>query len=332
MMRSFIGVLLVYVASSFTWAGEAGLSVGARYQARDTLAPPTAMTPDVVECLQGITYPVGDFTVVLEPNYRDETDWLVRFPSPRPSLDSVVNNVAMEWSLARDSAGKPIKAPAVVIIHESGRGMTAARLFGKGLRRLVLHTFVIHLPNYGARTPATPPTIRELLPSLQQAVSDVRRARDAVAALPFVDASLIALQGISLGGFVAATVAGVDRGYHRVFVLLAGGNLADVIQQGAKDAAMLRRQLESAGISVDEIVRLARGVEPMRLAHRVDAGSTWLFSAKFDEVVPPKCSLAFAEAAGLQAVNHHYALPVGHYSAAVLLPAMMKRIGELMVP
>jgi hypothetical protein len=43
----------------------------------------------------------------------------------------------------------------------------------------------------------------------------MRRA-DAAAALPFIDTSLIALH--EPGGFVTATVAGLDGGYNRIFI------------------------------------------------------------------------------------------------------------------
>ena len=67
----------------------------------------------------------------------------------------------------------------------------------------------------------------------------------------------------------------------------------------------------------------------MRLAHRVDPRSTWLFTGKFDDVVPPACSAAFANAAKLDAA-HHWVLPVGHYTAALLMPMILPKISDLM--
>jgi dienelactone hydrolase len=221
-----------------------------------------------------------------------------------------------------------MRAPAVVVVHESGRGMVAGRIFANGLKSQGLHTFLVQLPGYGARTSAFTADIQRMLPGLQQAIGDVRRARDAVAALPFIDASLIALQGTSLGGFVTATVAGLDHGYNRIFVLLAGGNLADMVLHGERDAAQFREQLKAAGVTEEQIRQFVQVVEPMRLAHRVDATRTWLFSGTEDEVVPPRCSQAFAKAAGL-IDGHHIEMPVGHYSAAIMLPTILQQIGAL---
>ena len=45
--------------------------------------------------------------------------------------------------------------------------------------------------------------------------------------------------------------------------------------------------------------------------------------------VPPACSLAFAKAAQLKA-DHHFELPVGHYTAAFLLPTILTNISDLL--
>lgn len=208
--------------------------------------------------------------------------------------------------------------------------MAAALIFARGLRHFGYHTFLIHLPGYGARTSDFTGDIKQMFPGLQQAVADVRRARDAVAALPLVDTSLIALQGTSLGGFIVATVAGIDQGYQKSFILLAGGHLGKVILTGQKDAASMHKRFTEAGISDEQINDLSNGIEPLRLARRVNAKQTWLFSGKYDEVVPPACTQAFVEAAQLKD-DHHVEYPVGHYTAALFMPSMLERIHDLMM-
>ena len=71
-----------------------------------------------------------------------------------------------------------------------------------------------------------------------------------------------------------------------------------MILQGGRDAVALRRTLEEAGVSEQQIRDLTRIVEPLRLAHRLDPKNTWLFCSAFDEVVPPACTQAFVQAAG----------------------------------
>lgn len=305
------------------------IAAGRAFSTRDTLnCGGDSVSADAAKCLAGLTWPPGTFDVTIEEAKPGFGEWLVRFPSPLPSGDTTNDRVAMEWYVARDEQGQPITAPAVVVVHESGRAMMAGRMFARGLRKNGFHTFLIHLPGYGARTSEFTLDFRRMLPGFRQAIGDVRRAKDAVAILPHVDTSNIALHGTSLGGFVVATVSGLDRGYHKSFIMLAGGRLADVLTQGNRDAAALRRRLAAAGIDDEQMKALSQIIEPMRLAHRVNSGTTWLFSGKFDEVVPPACSLAFAEAAKLG--TNHLVLPVGHYSAVMMFPMILPKISELM--
>ncbi len=136
--------------------------------------------------------------------------------------------------------------------------MTVGRIFARGLQSQGLHTFLIHLPGYGARRTPRADQPEQILNGMQQAVCDVRRARDAVACLPLIDSSVVGIQGTSLGGFITATTGGLDDGYGGVFILLAGGNLHDVVLQGKKDAAKVREKLEAIGVTGDKIRELAR--------------------------------------------------------------------------
>ncbi|EAQ77375.1 hypothetical protein DSM3645_04400 [Blastopirellula marina DSM 3645] len=108
------------------------------------------------------------------------------------------DRVAMQWYAARDEQGHATKAPAIIVVHESGSGMTVGQLMAKGLRNQGFHTFMIQLPGYGLRKEGSRKTDGDLfLLRIKQSIADVRRARDAVAALPLVDADHIAVQGTS---------------------------------------------------------------------------------------------------------------------------------------
>src|SRR5690606_30195328 len=156
---------------------------------------------------------------------------------------------AMECYVARDADREPVVALAVVVVQESRRNMKVGRMIAWGLRQHGWHAFMISLPHAGDRRGDQRPDGLETITDVRQAIADVRRARDAVAAIPLVDADRIALQGTSLGGFVAATSSSLDGKYDSVFLVVAGGELYDLLQNGEKDAAKLRRQIEEAGIS-----------------------------------------------------------------------------------
>lgn len=325
-------LILLWISSAIAAAQAAApatLELGAKFAASDSLDCGTEAVADARECLASLAWTPGEFVVHLEAAEPGCGDWLVRFPSARPIGNDLNDLAAMEWFAPRGADGEIRTAPAIVVVHESGRRMTVGRIVARGLSGLGLHAFLLQLPGYGARRDEKLSDIERGLNSMQQAIADVRRARDAVVALPLVDDSVIGVQGTSLGGFVTATVAGLDRGYDRAFILLAGGDLQEVVLNGAKDAAKVRRKLAAAGVTEEQIKELAREVEPLRLAHRIDPTTTWLYSGKFDDVVPPRCSLALASAAKLPD-GHHIEMEADHYSGIIYLPSLLKQMAEEM--
>ena len=330
----FAQVLLVAVQSSAMLTGSLFANdlptSGAKFTASDSISLDIDPISDAKECLDGLRWKPAAFEVTCESVDGEHGDLLVRFPSSMPSGDIINDQVCLEWYVAKDPAGKPVKARAVVVVHESGRGMTVGRIFARGLAAQGLHTFMVQMPGYGVRRTENTGKPEQMLTSMKQAVADVRRARDAVVCMPLIDDTIIGVQGTSLGGFVTSTVAGMDDGFDRVYILLAGGNLHDVVLSGAKDAAKVRERLESLGINGDKVRELARPVEPLRLAHRINPAKTWLYSGKYDDVVPPKCSLALAEAARLPE-GHHIEMPADHYSGIVFLPSVMVEIKRSML-
>ena len=307
------------------------LALNTQFDAHDTLNPEAESREDARRCLNGLTWNPSAFSVRIEAAQEDCGDWLVRFPSAKPSGQAVNDNVAMEWYQAKDDNRQAISAPAAVIIHESGSGMTVGRIVARSLRSKGIHTFMMQLPYYGVRRgPAGRPSGSNLVDALRQGIADARRARDAVAAIPMVDASRISLQGTSLGGFVTATTAGIDHAYHRTFVLLAGGDLFGTLMSGKKDAAKVRAELTKNGLSDEQVREMLNSIEPLRLAHRIDPNRTWLFSGKYDDVVPPRSSQLFAEAARI-APSHHIEMLANHYSGIIYLPIVTQQMCDIML-
>ena len=294
----------------------------------DTLAVGEEHSADAQECLEGLIWEEGEFEVCCLPPSQLGGDVLVTFPSPRPSGVASNDTVSMEWSVARDANGVPLTARAVVVVHESGSNMAVGRVIARDLSRHGLHTFLLHLPYYGERRQEQRrPDGAKLLTVIRQAVADVRRARDAIAAIPLVDDAHIALQGTSLGGIISATTAGLDDEYNSVHLMLAGGELYDLLQNGQRDAAKVREDLERAGVTDDQLREIVRQVEPTRLAHRVNPDRVWLYSADYDQVVPKRNSDRLAEAMRLEE-SHHIHLAADHYSGIIYLPFLLKQMAE----
>lgn len=297
------------------------------YPAKDSLDCGSESRADARDCLSGLKWDRQPFSVDVLPPLPGFGDALIRFPSPVRTGNAENDRVALEWYAARDDQDRPVRAPAVVVVHESGRRMTVGRLFARGFQQRGIHGFLLHLPNYGQRRDDRRKGRDDVISSIRQAVADVRRARDAVAVLPAVDAGSISLQGTSLGGFVSATAAGLDRGYHAVFLMLAGGDLYDMLQNGQRDAAKVRQRLEEAGITGEQLRKLVYQVEPNRIAHRYDIEHTWLYSAERDTVVPLRNARSLAASAGLPE-SHHIRMNADHYSGIIYLPFVLNHMAD----
>jgi len=307
-------------------AGEA--SVGKTFPARDTLASQPEESPEAKECLAGLVWKPVEFEVTVEAGSDPAMEGLVRFQSPKPNGVAQNDRVALEWYAAKDESGNVIDAPAIVVVHESGSKMEVGRIFAKALHAQGLHAFMIQLPFYGVRRPdGVRSDGRHFEATMKQGIADVRRARDAVAALPHVDRTNIAVQGTSLGGFVASTTAGLDRGFDSVHLMVSGGDLYGLVTNGQREAGQLREMLAEAGYTGDKLRGLFAQVEPLRLAHRLDPQTTWLFSATRDQVVPPLHAFKLAEAAKLTD-DHHTRLWADHYTGIIYVPVVVDAIAK----
>ena len=219
-----------------------------------------------------------------------------------------------------------VRAPAVVVVHESGSSMDVGRLFARSMQAAGFHGFLVQLPYYGNRRgEGEPESSEQLVQTLQQGSADVRRTRDAVAAIPQVQSSYIAVQGTSLGGFVVACSASLDNRFDDCFIMLAGGQLYEMISSGQKDTASAREKLAAAGYQGEKLRQLLAAVEPTRIAHRLDAERTWLYTARHDTVVPLSSANALASSAGLEK-DHQMLIEANHYTAILHLPRILDHV------
>ncbi len=325
-VRIVLAVLTLIAVAHGVWAEEKSSSAET-YAGEDTLSSLQDDNPDAQVCLEGLAWKPEPFTVTSTPaDDGAQYDWLVQFPTPVVSGDKLNDTVAMEWYAPRDDDGKIVEAPAVLVVHESGSAMIVGRLFARSLQTEGFHAFLIHLPHYGKRRRGVRrPHVEKLVTTIQQAVADVRRGRDAIAALPHVNKQHIGIQGTSLGGFVVATSASLDTAFDSVFVVLAGGSLFDVIKSGQKDAAKVRQLLADAGYTDEKLKALCHTIEPTRLAHRLDPKMTWIYSAEHDQVVPLRSAIALAEKAGLDP-SHHVKVLGNHYTAISHFPLILRQM------
>jgi hypothetical protein len=89
--------------------------------------------------------------------------------------------------------------------------------------------------------------------------------------------------------------------------------------------------LAEQGIPLESLREALNAIEPLRLAHRVAADRTWLYTGTHDTVVPPDCSLAWKRSARLPE-EHHIELPADHYSGIIFLPGVIQQMVDLVAP
>ncbi len=296
------------------------------FAATDTIDVSGEPDADARDCLEDTGWDPKKFEVQLDRESKSG-DCMLRFPSPRPAGNEKNDTVCVEWYMARTSGGKlKDNALPVVVVHELGSNMAAGKAVATGLSRIGLHAFMVQLPSYGERRVRRRAHPAEMLKPMQQAIADVRRTRDAIVRLPTVDTRHIALQGTSLGGIIAASSGSLDDGFDSVHLLLAGGDLFNLIKTGKRDTAYVRASLERAGVTDEQLKQLTAPIEPNRIAHRLPRGRTWLYSGKNDTVIPKANANALATAAKIEK-SHHKWYNVNHYSGMVMLPWILADVG-----
>ncbi len=301
------------------------------FHARDTPNTRENETPQMRAIVDHVTWEPADFEVRCTATPGLRYDALVRFDSPMPSGKRWVDRVAMRWYAARGGDGEAVQAPAVLMVHTLQPQMKISDQLAQAFAKRGLHTFVLLLPGYGERWEGRGifPGVTALVQG-RQAVADCLRARDAIAVLPNIKPGPIALQGTSLGGFVAATVAGIETSFDPVVLLISGGDCYGALVNGKHDAIFLHRELIRRGYAGQKLKELLEPVEPLRVAHRLDPARTWLISARDDITIPQSSSDALAEAIGLDD-EHRLWLNTNHYTTLVMLPGLSQRMADIIL-
>ena len=173
----------------------------------------------------------------------------VRFPSPVESPFAANNTVPGYYYLPDDIAAGGPPRPAVVCLHIlDGRG-TIARLVCSRLAEAGIPALWFTMAYFGDRRPADwkrqlkerPDAADLLVDGLFQSAADTRRAFDLLASRPEVDGERIGIVGVSFGGIVGATAAGIDGRFSRAVLVLAGGDLMNVIGVSRETAEIAKQ-------------------------------------------------------------------------------------------
>jgi dienelactone hydrolase len=316
---------------------DAGAAVDTAATARAPHPSPTSALPDLeipdqFDVQQ--TYNAQPFRVRTELSARKRDFSIYRFTyaSPIVTQTPANNTIPADYYLPHGIKPGDPPRPAVICLHILNGNYELVRLLCSSLASRGVPAVMFKLPYYGERSP--PGGRKELLrngrlfvEALPQGIEDARRTLDVLAARPEIDARRIGIAGISLGGIVGGAAAGSDPRFHRAALILAGGELLQVIHHSRESSELSqylqalpedqRNQLEQAIVSVDPLTH-APG-----LRDRATAGRVLMINADQDEVIPPAATRKLAEALGI-ADRVVWLEGLGHYTTLARLPEVVR--------
>ncbi|MDP2920529.1 MAG: alpha/beta fold hydrolase [Dehalococcoidia bacterium] len=241
------------------------------------------------------------------------------------------------------------KAPLAILVHGWGDHSTIPmRMLARGLARKGIHAFVLYLPFHSRRLP---PEMKERAPNFtpeewftgyRVAVTDVRKILDWAQIVTEIDASRIALVGLSLGAFVGAIAMGIDERINAGVFIVSGGN-SSKIQQFSRFSAFRRRYrvsaaeyeeyqvkykqyLEEIAVQGWENVTPSRQyflIDPLTYAGRLKGRRLLMINALWDELIPRVAARDFQRAC---APCETMWLPASHTTIWLLYPLVASRI------
>jgi len=301
-------------------------------------APAPSSTPPVQVIAVTNLNPQIAFTYRQKP-LAAQTAWAsfrLEFPSP-VATDLPQNNTVLadlyvpaDWSAGQ--AGRP--AVICLPILNGDEDLTAMMCTVLASRGLVSVTFT--LPYYGPRGPAEgrralASNPRLFLSALDQAGKEISRLVDLLQTRPEVNPNNIGIAGISLGGIMSATAAGVDSRFHRAMLMLAGGDLTTMIHH-ARETRPLGRMIQN--LPPDERASVEKQLlafDPLThaqaLRERAQKGRVLMLNAAQDEVIPRECTEKLASALGLSNKVIWFE-GLGHYTALAELPRALRTMAD----
>ncbi|MCX8037611.1 MAG: dienelactone hydrolase family protein [Candidatus Sumerlaeia bacterium] len=246
--------------------------------------------------------PAGEIAYRMETLTTSGPVFEVSFPSPLTTPHPENNTVWCRYF----GVAAPGRHPAVIMLHHAEGATLLEDFVARKLAADGLPTLLVQFPYYGKRRPADKAladslkqtNLEALLTVLRQGILDVHRAKDWLRSRPEVDPNRIGMLGISLGAIAAATIAGVDPDFHRVALLLGGGDIAGILSSDLPGMQRTRQQFIRLAPSLEDLRNKLRPVEPLAFAHRVPRGTVLMVNARRDDHIPVSCTERLWKALG----------------------------------
>ncbi|MBN1589593.1 MAG: prolyl oligopeptidase family serine peptidase [Pirellulales bacterium] len=272
-----------------------------------------------------------DYTMKLAADRDAYRVYRLTYPSPVVTPVAANNTIPADYYLPKGIAPGDPKRPAVVCLHILNGNFELVQMICSSLASRGVPAVMFKLPYYGERS--LPGGRRALLSkpelfltALPQGVEDARRTVDLLASREEVDSQRIGVAGISLGGLLGATAAARDPRLNRAALILAGGDLAQIIDT-ASEARDLKRFLATLGPERRrEFDRVIASMDPLNhaaaLRERAQRGHVLMFNGTDDRVIPKVCAEKLAAALGISD-RVEWLEGLGHYTAMAALPQIL---------
>lgn len=275
------------------------------------------------ETRSGAAFP---WTLVPVQRGRNYDRFTLTFPSPAETEFEANATVHGRFFLPAD---REEQMPAVIVLHWKGGAIDLTDLIGDRIARSGMAALMLYLPHYGPRhTPGGGERARfdsadldASLANYRQAVLDIRRGADWLAARPDVDGDRISLYGISLGSIVGSLVAGVDPRFEHCVFLVGGGDVAGIVMNPSRETRRVREAALERGVTADDFRAAWRQAEPLTYAARIRPESVLMVNASEDRVIPPACTIALQQAIGVEEVVWFSG---GHHALLLNIPDVMR--------
>jgi dienelactone hydrolase len=215
--------------------------------------------------------------------------------------------------------------PAVIVLHHITNEFNATRSMCRELANNGIAALMPMMPYYGERRPADADDrvpYRIDVPTMRQAVMDIRRAHQLLESFPAIDRSRIGLVGLSLGAIIGPLAAGVDGKFNRCVFIMGGGHIADIIWCSPLTEDT-RKELETGGVTLESLRAAFKPVESTEYATRIETSSVMMLNMKSDKWVPTEATEALWLALGKPENIHWYS--GSHLSIIFRWPDVMDR-------
>jgi len=288
-------------------------------------------------------------TVKLLKNQRECARYAVEFPSARPTHHEKNNTVQGEYFQPPNAQN----APLVILFHGIGdQLLVPCRLLARSLVKKGMACFVLYSVFHSRRMPEELKqrypalTPDEWLESYVISVTDVRQVIDWAEKRPEIDASRVALLGISFGGFISAIAMAVEDRVKAGVFLIAGGNSEKVARFSRKRSMRgFRRTREEyeqnqslyqqylaevaeKGFEHVDVPNRSYLVDPVTFAHNLRERPVLMLNAMWDEYVPQEATLDLWEASGKPELGW---FPGTHTLFWLWFPLIRRRIARFLL-